>query len=135
MGVIISLVSQKGGSGKTTIAVNLAGALREHISEVLLIDADKQHSALTWRAAAGENGFPVQVIGMPQPVLHQEAPKHAEKYPLVMIDSPSGYHDSTIPRSAILAASLVIIPVQPTAVDMWAARDTVKLVEEVQLMN
>ena len=76
-----------------------------------------------------------EVRGLPQPVLHQEAPKLSEKYPLVVIDSPSGYHDSTIPRSAIAAASLVIIPVQPSAVDIWSARDTVKLIDEAKVLN
>jgi cellulose biosynthesis protein BcsQ len=71
-GLIIGVVGKKGGSGKTTVAVNLAGALAELFNEVLVIDSDPQGTALTWRAAAGDTGFPVQVIGLPQAVIHQE---------------------------------------------------------------
>jgi chromosome partitioning protein len=132
-GLIIGVVGKKGGSGKTTVAVNLAGALAELFTEVLVIDADPQGTALTWRAAAGDTGFPVQVIGLPQPVIHQEAPKFAQKYDA--IDSPSGYQDEQIQRSVMLASSLVVIPVQPSAVDIWSARDTAALVTQATLYN
>jgi chromosome partitioning protein len=134
-GLIIGVVGKKGGSGKTTVAVNLAGALAEVFTEVLVIDADPQGTALTWRAAAGDTGFPVQVIGLPQPVIHQEAPKFAQKYEAIVIDSPSGYQDEQIQRSVMLAASLVVIPVQPSAVDIWSARDTAALVTQAKLYN
>jgi len=134
-GLIIGVVGKKGGSGKTTVAVNLAGALAELFKEVLVIDADPQGTALTWRAAAGDAGFPVQVIGLPQPVIHQEASKFAQKYDAIVIDSPSGYQDEQIQRSVMLASSLVVIPVQPSAVDIWSARDTAALVAQAKLYN
>ena len=90
---------------------------------------------MTWRAAAGDTGFPVQVIGLPQPVIHQEASKFAQKYDAVVIDSPSGYQDEQIQRSVMLASSLVVIPVQPSAVDIWSARDTAALVAQAKLYN
>jgi chromosome partitioning protein len=134
-GLIIGVVGKKGGSGKTTVAVNLAGALAELFPEVLVIDSDPQGTALTWRAAAGDTGFPVQVIGLPQAVIHQEASKFAQKYDAVVIDSPSGYQDEQIQRSVMLASSLVVIPVQPSAVDIWSARDTAALVAQAKLYN
>jgi chromosome partitioning protein len=134
-GLIIGVAGKKGGSGKTTVAVNVAGALAEIFTEVLVIDSDPQGTVLTWRAAAGDSDFPVQVMGLPQPVIHQEAPKFAQKYNAVVIDSPSGYQDEQIQRSVMLAASLVVIPVQPSAVDIWSARDTAALVEQAKLYN
>jgi chromosome partitioning protein len=134
-GLIIGVTGKKGGSGKTTVAVNVAGALAEIFTEVLVIDSDPQGTVLTWRAAAGDSDFPVQVMGLPQPVIHQEAPKFAQKYDAVVIDSPSGYQDEQIQRSVMLAASLVVIPVQPSAVDIWSARDTAALVEHAKLYN
>jgi chromosome partitioning protein len=134
-GLIIGVVGKKGGSGKTTVAVNLAGTLAELFPEVLVIDADPQGTALTWRAAAGDIGFPVQVIGLPQAVIHQEASKFAQKYDTIVIDSPSGYQDEQIQRSVMLASSLVVIPVQPSAVDIWSARDTAALVAQAKLYN
>jgi chromosome partitioning protein len=133
-GLIIGVTGKKGGSGKTTVAVNVAGALAEIFTEVLVIDSDPQGTVLTWRAA-GNSDFPVQVMGLPQPVIHQEAPKFAQKYDAVVIDSPSGYQDEQIQRSVMLAASLVVIPVQPSAVDIWSARDTAALVEQAKLYN
>ncbi len=136
-GPIIGVVGKKGGCGKTTVCVNLAGALAQldGIKEVLVIDADPQGTVLTWRAAAGDAGFPVQVIGLPRPVIHQEAPNLAQKYDAVVIDSPSGYQDEQIQRSVMLASALVVIPVQPTAVDIWSARDTVALYTEAKIYN
>src|SRR6266511_4194402 len=134
-GLIIGVTGKKGGSGKTTVAVNVAGALAEIFTEVLVIDSDPQGTVLTWRAAAGSSDFRVQGIGLPQPVIHQEAPKFAQKYDAVVIDSPSGYQDEQIQRSVMLAASLVVIPVQPSAVDIWSARDTAALVEQAKLYN
>ena len=134
-GLIIGVVGKKGGSGKTTVAVNLAGAFAETLSEVLVIDADPQGTVLTWRAAAGDTAFPVQVMGLPRAVIHQEAPKLAQKYNAVVIDSPSGYQDEQIQRSVMLASSLVVIPVQPSAVDIWSARDTVTLFNEAKVYN
>lgn len=134
-GLIIGVTGKKGGSGKTTVAVNVAGALAEIFTEVLVIDSDPQGTVLTWRAAAGNGDFPVQVMGLPQPIIHQEAPKFAQKYDAVVIDSPSGYQDEQIQRSVMLAASLVVIPVQPSAVDIWSARDTAALIEQAKLYN
>ena len=132
-GLIIGVAGKKGESGKTTVAVNVAGALAEIFTEVLVIDSDPQGTVLTWRAAAGDSDFPVQVMGLPQPVIHQEAPKFAQKYDAVVIDSPSGYQDEQIQRSVMLAASLVVIPVQPSAVDIWSARDTVGLLDQAKI--
>jgi len=135
LGLVIGICAKKGGSGKTTISVNLAGALAELFKEILVIDSDPQGTVLTWRAAAGENSFPVQVMGLPRAVIHQEVPKLVQKYDAVVIDSPSGYQDEKIQRSVMMAASLVVIPVQPSAVDIWSARDTVKLYEEAKVFN
>lgn len=135
VGLIIGVAAKKGGCGKTTISMNLAGALAELLKKVLVIDADPQGTTLTWRAAAGEGQFPMQVVGLPRAVLHQEVPRLAQDYAAVVIDSPSGYQDETIQRSVMMASDLVIIPVEPSAVDLWSARDMVKLVTDARLVN
>ena len=129
MGLVIGIASKKGGTGKTTVAMNLAGALQEHLPDVAIVDSDPQGSTLTWRAAAGDNNFPVQILGMAQAIIHNEVPKLSQKYDALVIDSPSGYQDERIQRSVMMASSLVIIPVQPSSIDIWSARDTVKLLE------
>jgi len=124
---IIAVVNQKGGAGKTTLALNLAGALAESGSRVLLIDADPQQTAQDW-AAVRDKPPPFQVLGLSKPVLHRDLPGIAADYDHVVIDgAPRNYE---VARSAIAAADLVLIPVQPSGADFWASRETVKLVKE-----
>lgn len=127
--MIISLLNQKGGVGKTTLAVHLATALAlEHSLRVLLIDADPQGSALDWSASrAGEAPFPV--VGLPKPSLHKELPK-LENYDAFIVDGAPRVYD--VARSAILASDLVLIPVQPSPYDVWAAKEIVDLLSEVR---
>lgn len=124
---IIAVVNQKGGAGKTTVALNLAAALAEKGSRVLLIDADPQQTAQDW-AAVRETPPPFKVLGLSKPVLHRDLPGIAADYDHVVIDgAPRNYE---VARSAIAAADLVVIPVQPSGADFWASRETVKLVKE-----
>jgi chromosome partitioning protein len=124
---ILAVVNQKGGAGKTTIALNLAAALAETGARVLLIDADPQHTATDW-SAVREKAPPFVLIALPQPVLHRDLPELAADYDFVVIDGPPRNYEVT--RSAIAAADLVLIPVQPSGADFWASRETVKLAQE-----
>ncbi len=125
--MIIAVINQKGGAGKTTIALNLAAAMAETGGRVLVIDADPQQTAQDW-AAVRETPPPFQVIGFAKPVLHRDLPKIAADYDHVVIDgAPRNYE---VARSAILSADFVLIPVQPSGADFWASRETVKLVQE-----
>jgi chromosome partitioning protein len=125
--VILAVMNQKGGAGKTTLALNLSAAMAEAGARVLLIDADPQQTAQDW-AAVRDNPPPFQVVGLSKPVLHRDLPKMAMDYQHVVIDgAPQNYE---VARSAILAADMVLIPVQPSGADFWASRETVRLVQE-----
>ncbi len=122
-------MSQKGGAGKTTLALNLAAAMSERGKRVLVVDADPQQTAQDW-AAVRESPPPFQVMGLAKPVLHRDLPPIAADYDHVIIDgAPRNYE---VARSAILAADIVLIPVQPSGADFWASRETVKLVQEAR---
>lgn len=125
--MIIGLLNQKGGVGKTTLSVNLAASLALNGERVLLIDADPQGSALDW--AAAREGKPLfSVIGFPRPTVHKEIAQLGEGYDHIVIDGPPRVTE--LARSAIMAADVVVIPVQPSPYDIWAADEVVKLIEE-----
>jgi chromosome partitioning protein len=130
--MILSTLNQKGGAGKTTVAIHLAAALTQRGARVLLIDADPQGSALDWSALRSE-GAAFAVLGLPKPVLHREVPKLAGDYEHVIIDGPPQVADIT--RSAVLASDMVLIPVQPSPLDVWGARAVVELLDEAVLMR
>ncbi len=130
--MIISLLSQKGGVGKTTLAIHLAAALVEMGSRVLLIDADPQASATDWSARRSDDPlFPV--VGMAKATLHKDLPAVADSSDHVVIDGPPRVND--VSRSAILASDVVIIPVCPSPYDVWAAEDVITLVREARVFK
>lgn len=125
--MIISFLNQKGGVGKTTLAVHLATALARQGARVLMVDADPQGSGLDWAASrTGDPLFPV--IGLPKPTIHREVPTLATDYRHVVIDGPPRVYD--VARSAIMASDLVLIPVQPSPYDVWAAKEIIDLLSE-----
>ncbi len=127
--MIIGVLSQKGGVGKTTIAVNLAATFAKSGLRVLLVDADPQGSALQWSAARDAEPL-FSVVGMPKVTLHRDLPDIAQDYQVVIIDGAPRVNE--LGRAAILASDHVLIPVQPSPYDIWAAAETVKLIQEAQ---
>jgi chromosome partitioning protein len=123
--MIISFLNQKGGVGKTMLATHLAMGLatRKGLS-VLYVDADPQATAIDWRANR-RDPLPFEVVGMPKPVLHESVPKFLEKgYQVCIIDGPGKLAD--VPRSAIMASHIVLVPVQPSPYDVWSSSDIVE---------
>ena len=128
--MIISFLNQKGGVGKTTLAVHTAMAVALAGHKVVLVDADPQASALDWLASRKADPlFPV--VGMPRAVLHRQVPDLAAGCDLLVIDGPPSLTDIT--RSAMVASDLVLIPVTPSPYDVWAAGELVRRVEEVRI--
>lgn len=120
---IIAFVSEKGGSGKTTLSTNVASALhQEH--NTLLVDADPQQSAHGWSQLTGE-GPTVVVVGEGS---IGDIPVLASEYEYVVIDGAPRLEGVT--EEAIKVADVVAIPVQSSAMDIWSAEPIVDLCEQ-----
>jgi chromosome partitioning protein len=122
---VIAVLNQKGGSGKTTIATHLARALQLDGADVLLVDSDPQGSARDWAAVREDQ--PLTVVGIDRPTIDRDL-KHVARKDFVVIDGAPQAADLAV--SAIKAADFVLIPVQPSPYDIWAAADLVELVKQ-----
>ena len=129
VGMIISFLNQKGGVGKTTLAVNVAAALAERGHRVLLIDADKQASATAW-AQLREDPCPFQVVGMARANMARDAMELSSGFDHAVIDGPP--HAEEIARSCVIASDFVVIPIEPSGLSAWASDLTVRQVREAQ---
>lgn len=127
-GKVFTVAQQKGGAGKTTLAAHLAIAWTQLGYKVATVDIDPQGSLTRWHAVraeatGGQPGFThVQITGWRT---QAEVEKLARAHDIVVIDSPP--HAQTEARIAVRAATLVIAPVQPSPMDLWAVHPTIDL--------
>jgi chromosome partitioning protein len=127
----IAVVNQKGGAGKSTIAVHLARWLQRQKKSILLVDADGQRTSSIWLESL-ENEIPFQVLQNPDELLDQ-VPKLTKQYEWILIDGPATLSETT--RALLLWADLALIPCQPAGVDLASASDTVRLVRQAQAIR
>uniref|UniRef100_A0A6M3KMN1 Putative ATPase domain containing protein n=1 Tax=viral metagenome TaxID=1070528 RepID=A0A6M3KMN1_9ZZZZ len=125
---VISVVNQKGGVGKSTVATNVASYLHLHDGPAMLVDLDPQGSAADWGdTREGENLMPIIKMGKS---VARDLPQISAGYKWVVIDGAPQV--SELAAAAIRAADVVLIPVQPSCYDIWASSDVVDLVKARQ---
>ena len=115
---VIAVTNQKGGAGKTTVAMNLAAGLARR-APVVVIDLDPQSSATQW-AAAGTTAFPATVkqlrVGAAMPDLRKEF----RAFDYIVLDCPPSI-DTRAATFALQTCDIALIPVLPSPVDLWAS--------------
>ena len=129
--MIIAVVNTKGGTGKSTISVNLADAIARRGYETLLIDADPQGSVAYWDSL-GETA-PFDIMHHPSDTLNREIDRLAKGYKHTVIDGPPGTGDITL--SILLAAQLAIVPMAPSVFDLSSSNEMIDLVREARKHN
>lgn len=127
----VGIAHGKGGVGKSTLAVNLARALQLRGPSVAVVDADAQGTAQSWRASRTDNEAlptiaPVDKAKGVEPTLRRLSDSHD----VAIIDG--GAHLDKIHATIIKASDLVLIPIQPSPVDVWATEDLVRLIKRRQ---
>ena len=126
---VVAIVNQKGGTGKTTLATNLASVLAEK-GAVLLLDADPQASSQNWAAGEWTSPGGLAVKGMDKGNLLEQVRSVSREYDWIIIDGPPGITRTS--ADAVRAADLVLIPAKPSPLDVWAASDIVEAVRARQ---
>ncbi|MCG8358294.1 MAG: ParA family protein [Kiloniellales bacterium] len=128
-GKIVTVAQQKGGAGKTTLTAHLAVAYTAAKRSVAVVDIDPQQSLTLWykmrEARFGDAGAGLLVSQIQGWRARNEVESLARDHDLVLVDSPP--HAETEAKIAIRSADLVVIPVQPSPMDVWATRPTLEL--------
>jgi chromosome partitioning protein len=130
MARVIAVANQKGGVGKTTVATNLVVESVARGKKTLLVDTDPQGSSMMFAAARAETRPVLRTVQIATPKVHVQVQQLAPEYDLVVLDC--GGRDSAIFRSALVSATDVIVPVQPSAYDIWASESVFEMLRELE---
>jgi chromosome partitioning protein len=125
---IIAVLNQKGGCGKTTIAINLTHSLQNLGYKVLLVDSDPQGSARDWNVE--NDGRIIPVIGLDRVSLASDIEAVKGNYEFIIIDGAPSI--TKLATAAVKIADFVLVPVQPSPWDIWATSDLVELIKARQ---
>lgn len=125
----LALLHQKGGTGKSTLAIAAAIALSAAGRRVLLLDADYQGTSSEWGNRYGLV-YGVETRSQVQPIVHQELERFAGACDVVVIDGPPALSEMT--ESIVRAAETVLIPVRPAWPDVWALPWLAAIVRKLQ---
>ncbi len=130
MAVVITVAQQKGGAGKSTLVANFAAALAP-VRRVAILDIDPQHSLARWHAIRMARPIAAPALSFSDLSgwrLAGELARLRRDYDVVLVDSPPVIDADA--RRAIRGADLVVVPVQPSPPDIWAAEGTLSLAAE-----
>jgi chromosome partitioning protein len=131
-GLVITIAQRKGGAGKTTLATQLAVAWAQCGARVAALDIDPQGSFAAWvelrRTRLGAKAIGFDFAALPGWRAAQWVDDRVAEVDLILIDAPP--HAETEARIAVRAAGLVLVPVQPSPLDLWATAETLKMARD-----
>ena len=131
---VIAVANQKGGTGKTNTTMQIAAALCRWNYKVLVIDVDPQGTAVQW-SMVSDKGFPAAVVALPDSKnLHLKIAHFGKDYHFILVDSPPSKENTATARVLPLA-HLVIMPIIPSAPDLWATVGIKAAIEQAQIVN
>ncbi|HMJ14049.1 MAG TPA: ParA family partition ATPase [Polyangiaceae bacterium] len=133
--MIVTVMGQKGGVGKSTTAICLAMAAFERGSSVLVVDADPQATVRTWSEVATENGRRTPSVVAMGANMHRPGQLDvlARGYDWTFVDCPPRHGD--VQRASLMIADVALLPCGPTAADAWALTSSVELIQEARTMR
>lgn len=125
---IISVINEKGGSGKSTVATNLATALHRAGKRVVLVDADPQGTARDWRDANPEEDADLPpVVGIDRANLLHASLRTLVGNDVLVIDAPAKANEMA--QAIVGASNVALIVIQPSGADLWASAATVRMIK------
>lgn len=124
---ILSVINEKGGSGKSTVATNLATALHRAGHRVVLVDADPQGTARDWRDASPEGADLPPVVGIDRANMLQSSLKTLAGNDVLVIDAPAKANEMA--QAIVGASHVALIVIQPSGADLWASAATVRMIK------
>jgi chromosome partitioning protein len=135
MTTTIAIAGQKGGVGKTTVAVALTAEWLLRGQQVLLVDADPQRTATTWVEIATEHKRPMPTLVAMGATMWQpdQLPRLAPGFDVVIVDTPPRLGD--VQRAALMVADLVVLPCGPSAHDCWALAEGLELISQAKTVR
>lgn len=126
---VLAVANSKGGVGKSTLATNIAIQAVGGGANVLLVDTDPQASSTLFASTRDETRKGFRVIQMTKPLIHREIPQLSAPYDLIVIDTAA--RESATFRSALAAATSILVPITPSAYDIWASEDVFTIIDEL----
>ncbi len=129
--MIISFVNQKGGVGKTTTAINFAASLARKNHSLVVVDADPQASVFKWHQVEDNRAF--EVLHQPGGLDLADMETLNGSHDYVVIDTPPAVNEMT--QTILAASDLAVVPVSPSALDIWSTKGTLEMIEAAQGRN